>query len=64
MWQDKKTQLATATQAAPTTQTVTTTQRVAKAQPASATQIVTDKCDVTITTNKHCHLTLNRVVQM
>ena len=59
MWQDKKnskTQPSTPTQTASTTQTVRTT------QAASTTQtIATDECDVTITTNKHGNLTLNRV---
>ena len=59
---NSKTQPATATQAASTTQTVTMTQTVTTTQAASTTQtIATDECNVTITTNKHGNLTLNRV---
>ena len=59
---NSKTQPATATQAASTTQTVRTTQTVTTTQAASTIQtIATDECDVTITTNKHGSLRLNRV---
>ena len=59
---NSKTQPAAATQAASTNQTVTMTQTVAITQAASTTQtIATDECAITITTNKHSHLTLNRV---
>ena len=51
-----KTQPATSTRAASTTQTVTTTQAASTIQT-----IATDECDVTITTNKHGSMTLNRV---
>ena len=59
---NSKTQPATATQAASTTQTETATQTVTTTQATSIIQIIaTDECDVTITTNKHGSLRLNRV---
>ena len=58
---NSETQPATATQAATTTQTATATQTVTITQAASTIQTTVTDEYVTITTNKHGSLTLNRV---